>query len=154
MPSSELLRRVALIRTDVSQEVSVSIIRVTRIGELGTTLAVTSIRLSCEEISLKTAFVKATAVKTSNLTADAGKVSEGVITHGRVGSADRNILHAGEPINRLHGNSVGSLKHKFTWPLQFYLHLHISQDCSPVFVLFPSQPKTNTFCSCPRHGNP
>jgi hypothetical protein len=39
-----MLRRVALVRTDVSEERSVSIIRVTRIGELGTTLAVTSNR--------------------------------------------------------------------------------------------------------------
>jgi hypothetical protein len=37
-----MLRRVALARTDVSEELSASIIRVTRIGELGTTLAVTS----------------------------------------------------------------------------------------------------------------
>jgi hypothetical protein len=39
-----MLRRVALVRTDVSKELRVSIIRVTRIGELGTTLAVTSSR--------------------------------------------------------------------------------------------------------------
>jgi hypothetical protein len=39
-----MLRRVALVRTDVSEELSVSFIRVTRIGELGTTLAVTSNR--------------------------------------------------------------------------------------------------------------
>jgi hypothetical protein len=39
-----MLRRVALVRTDVSEEVSTSIIKVTRIGELGTTLAVTSNR--------------------------------------------------------------------------------------------------------------
>jgi hypothetical protein len=38
-----MLRRVALIKTDVSEELSASIIRVTRIGELGT-LAVTSNR--------------------------------------------------------------------------------------------------------------
>jgi hypothetical protein len=37
-----MLRRVALVRTDVSEELSASFIRVTRIGELGTTLAVTS----------------------------------------------------------------------------------------------------------------
>jgi hypothetical protein len=42
-----MLRRVALVRTDVSEERSASIIiiiiiRVTRIGVLGTTLAVTS----------------------------------------------------------------------------------------------------------------
>jgi hypothetical protein len=39
-----MLRHVALVRTDVSEELSVSFIRVTRIGELGTTLAVTSNR--------------------------------------------------------------------------------------------------------------
>jgi hypothetical protein len=44
MASSVMLRRVALVRTDVSEELSASIVRVTRIGELGTTLAVTSDR--------------------------------------------------------------------------------------------------------------
>jgi hypothetical protein len=44
MPSSEMLRHVSLVRTDVSEEFSASLIRVTRIGELGTTLAVTSNR--------------------------------------------------------------------------------------------------------------
>jgi hypothetical protein len=39
-----MLRRVALVRTDVSEEHSTSIIRVTGIGELETTLAVTSNR--------------------------------------------------------------------------------------------------------------
>jgi hypothetical protein len=42
MPSSGVLRRVVLVRTDVSEERSASIINVTRISELGTTLAVTS----------------------------------------------------------------------------------------------------------------
>jgi hypothetical protein len=44
MASSGMLRRVALARSDVSKELSASFIRVTRIGELGTTLAVTSNR--------------------------------------------------------------------------------------------------------------
>jgi hypothetical protein len=46
MASSGMLRRVALVKTDVSEELSASFIRVTRIGELGTTLAVTSNRLT------------------------------------------------------------------------------------------------------------
>jgi hypothetical protein len=37
MPSSGMLRRVALLGTDVSEECNASINRVTRIGELGTT---------------------------------------------------------------------------------------------------------------------
>jgi hypothetical protein len=36
MAYSGILRRVALVRTDVSEEFSASIIRVTRIGEVGT----------------------------------------------------------------------------------------------------------------------
>jgi hypothetical protein len=44
MPSSMILRRVALVITEVSEELSSSITRVTRIAELGTTLAVTSDR--------------------------------------------------------------------------------------------------------------
>jgi hypothetical protein len=37
-----MLRRVAHVRTDVSEELSASFIRVTRLGEIGTTLAVSS----------------------------------------------------------------------------------------------------------------
>jgi hypothetical protein len=46
MASSWMLRRVALVRTDVSEDRSASIIRITRIRELGATLAVTSNRPS------------------------------------------------------------------------------------------------------------
>jgi hypothetical protein len=80
MVSSGMLRRVALVRTDVSEELSASfIIKVTRIGELGTTLAVTSNRRKLRRntsrflqephgVTLqKTQFFIATAVKTSNL---------------------------------------------------------------------------------------
>jgi hypothetical protein len=44
MVSSGTLRRVALVRTDVSEEPSASFIRVTRIEELRKTLAATSNR--------------------------------------------------------------------------------------------------------------
>jgi hypothetical protein len=47
--SSGMLRRVVLVRTGVSEELIASIIRVTRIGELGTTLAVTSNRRDVSE---------------------------------------------------------------------------------------------------------
>jgi hypothetical protein len=46
MASSGMLSRVALVRTEVSEELNASI-RVTRIGELGTTLAVTSYGYRC-----------------------------------------------------------------------------------------------------------
>jgi hypothetical protein len=44
--SSGMLRRVALVRTDVSEEPSAFFIRVTRIGELGTTQAASSNRFT------------------------------------------------------------------------------------------------------------
>jgi hypothetical protein len=46
-----MLRRVALVRTDVSEEPSASFIRVTKIGELGTTLAATSNRRTLRRIT-------------------------------------------------------------------------------------------------------
>jgi hypothetical protein len=65
-----MLRRVALIITNVSEECIVTITRVTKIGEIGTTLAETSNRstqrLFLQEphgvTSQKTAFFIATAV--------------------------------------------------------------------------------------------
>jgi hypothetical protein len=50
MSSSGMLRRVALVRTHVLEEPSTSITKVTRIGELGTTLAVTSNRRTLRNI--------------------------------------------------------------------------------------------------------
>jgi hypothetical protein len=44
MASSGMLRRVDVVGTDVSEELSASFFRVIWIGELGTTLAVTSNR--------------------------------------------------------------------------------------------------------------
>jgi hypothetical protein len=63
-------------RTDVSEELSVSFIRVTRIGELETTLALTSngrrlrrfLRKPQGITTQKTPFFIVTAVKISNLT--------------------------------------------------------------------------------------
>jgi hypothetical protein len=56
---------VVLVRSEVSEEGIASIIRVTRIGELGTTLAVTSSRRTPRR---KTPFFIVTAVKISYLT--------------------------------------------------------------------------------------
>jgi hypothetical protein len=44
MVSSGMLRHVALVRTDIPEELSAPFIKVTRIGELGTTQAATSNR--------------------------------------------------------------------------------------------------------------
>jgi hypothetical protein len=49
-----MLRRVALVRTDVSEELRASFYRATRNGELGTTLAVTSNRRTLRRNFLRT----------------------------------------------------------------------------------------------------
>jgi hypothetical protein len=75
-----MLRRVALVRTHVSEERSASIMKVTRIGELGKTLAVTRNRRTLKRgllqephdvTSQRTALFIDTAVKISNLNFEA-----------------------------------------------------------------------------------
>jgi hypothetical protein len=59
-------RRVALVRTDVSEEPSASFIRVTRIGELGTTIAATSNRRTLVSLrSVRRLLVAASVVPSS-----------------------------------------------------------------------------------------
>jgi hypothetical protein len=65
MPSSGMLRRVALVRTDVWEELRDSIIRVTRVGELGTTLAVTRNRRTLRR-NVRRLLVKPTVVPSSS----------------------------------------------------------------------------------------
>jgi hypothetical protein len=58
MASSGMLRSVALVRIDVSEELSASFIRVTRIGELGTTLGLTNNRRTRRRISILVTLMK------------------------------------------------------------------------------------------------
>jgi hypothetical protein len=55
MASSGMLRHVALVRTEVLEKLSASFIRLTRLIELGITLAVTSTDAHCEECYLQLA---------------------------------------------------------------------------------------------------
>jgi hypothetical protein len=66
-----MLHRVALVRTDVSEKCSASITRVTRICELGTTLAVTSNRCTLVHRLLVTAKVVSSALILVTLTMEA-----------------------------------------------------------------------------------
>jgi hypothetical protein len=61
-------RRVALVRTDVSEELSAYIISITRIGELGTTLAVTRNRRTLQRnTKLHRMLVTASVVPSSSI---------------------------------------------------------------------------------------
>jgi predicted hotdog family 3-hydroxylacyl-ACP dehydratase len=53
-----MLGHVALVRTDVSKDLSASFINVTRIGELGTTLAVTSNRRTLRRNTVRLVFLR------------------------------------------------------------------------------------------------
>jgi hypothetical protein len=65
MLSSGMLRHVAPVRTDVSEELSASFIRVTRMGELGTMLAVTSNRRTLRRNTLHQLLVTVSVVPSS-----------------------------------------------------------------------------------------
>jgi hypothetical protein len=65
MASSGMLCRVALVRTGISEELSASFIRETRIGELGTVLAVTSNQRKLHFFSVRWLLVTANIVPSS-----------------------------------------------------------------------------------------
>jgi hypothetical protein len=66
MSSSGMLRHVALVRTDVSEECSASIIRVTRIRELGT-LAITRNRHTLRKHTIFTTVTRLSTINAHTL---------------------------------------------------------------------------------------
>jgi hypothetical protein len=85
-----MLRRVALVRTDVSEERSASIIRVTRISERGTTLAVTSSNQQLMHVAKKCA----ARMRRLLITANVGPSSRILVTlmMEALRSSERSVL--------------------------------------------------------------
>jgi hypothetical protein len=62
MASSGMLRHVALVRNEVMEELSASFIRVTRMGEVGTTPALTSNRRSVHWLQVTASVVPSSPI--------------------------------------------------------------------------------------------
>jgi hypothetical protein len=80
-----MLRRVALVRTDDSEELSASIIRVTRIGELGTTLAVTSNPRTLHRFLVTANVIPSSPILVTLMMEALSSTETSVLTRGSVG---------------------------------------------------------------------
>jgi hypothetical protein len=80
MVSSGMLRRVALVRTDVSEELSASFIRVTKIGELGTTQAATSNQCSVLRLLVTSNVVPSSPILVTLMNEAPGSSEKSVLT--------------------------------------------------------------------------
>jgi hypothetical protein len=95
MVSSGMLRRVALVRTDVSEEPSASFIRVTRIGELGTTLAATTIRRTLRRLVVAASVVPSSPILVTLMKEALGSSETSILTRAtRFNIPEDTIRHS------------------------------------------------------------
>jgi hypothetical protein len=92
MVSSGMLRRVALVRTDISEEPSASFIRVTRFVELGTTLAAT---IRVHRLLVAASIVPSSPILVKLMKVELGSSETSVLTRAtRRNIPEDTILHS------------------------------------------------------------